>query len=421
MGPATRTSCERAEEWVADLPEQFTDERIEESARSLLSGVVSIAIVAVVAVAVLVDGENLAERFRRLLSPQRRAQADEVGRVVYDTLGRYVGGSLTVAVMMGLFVLAVGLVLGVPLAPLAAVWAMLTDLIPQVGGALGGVVFVALALTESVPTAIIAGGLFVAYMTIENHVIQPAVVGRSVDLTPPTTMVAALIGGAVGRHPRRARRHAARRRRQAPLPRGPRPAPADHRSGVIDSAAVIGTSTAVRLAVLAVAVVVAVGGRRCDGVDAASVDDGATRARGRSPLPDGALRGAVHGGAGRRHRSGGHVDELPRRRRGGHRDGERRCRRRRSVRRPGRPPPSGCCCSSTPPATTSRCSPTRRRASGRMPAAYFISRITLADGKRAVLYGAAVVRPGDVSYVFYTDVGGDDADRARAFVESYTA
>jgi putative heme transporter len=188
---------QRAEQWVADLPEQFTDERLEETARTLLSGVVSVAIVAIVTVAVLIDGENLAGRFRRLLGPQRQAQADEVGRVLYDTLGRYVGGSLTVAGMMGLFVLAVGLVLGVPLAPLAAVWAMLTDLIPQVGGALGGVVFVALALTESVPTAIIAGGLFVAYMTIENHVIQPAVIGRSVDLTPPTTMVAALIGGAV--------------------------------------------------------------------------------------------------------------------------------------------------------------------------------------------------------------------------------
>jgi putative heme transporter len=187
----------RAEEWVAELPEQFTDERIEETARSLLSGVVSIAVVAIVAVAVLIDGENLAGRFRRLLGPQRRAQADEIGRVMYDTLGRYVGGSLTVAGLMGLFVLAVGLILGVPLAPLAAVWAMLTDLIPQVGGALGGVVFVALALTESVPTAIVAGVLFVAYMTIENHVIQPAVIGRSVDLTPPTTMVAALIGGAV--------------------------------------------------------------------------------------------------------------------------------------------------------------------------------------------------------------------------------
>ena len=58
---------------------------------------------------------------------------------------------------------------------------------------------------------------------------------------------------------------------------------------------------------------------------------------------------------------------------------------------------------------------------GPLPAAYFISRITLADGNRAVLYGAVVVRPGDVNYVVYTDIGGDDADRARHFVESYTA
>ena len=58
---------------------------------------------------------------------------------------------------------------------------------------------------------------------------------------------------------------------------------------------------------------------------------------------------------------------------------------------------------------------------GPLPAASFISRITLVDGKRAVLYGVAVVRPGDVSYIVYTDAGGDDADRARQFVESYTA
>jgi predicted PurR-regulated permease PerM len=187
----------RAERWVADLPSQFTDERITETARTLVSGVAAVAIVAVVAVAVLIDGQNLVNRFRRLLSPARREQADQVGRVVYRTLGRYVGGSLTVAMMMGLYVLTVGLLLGVPLAPLAAVWAMLTSLIPQVGGFLGGSFFVLLAVTESVPVALAAGALFVVYMNLENHVISPAIVGKSVDLSPPTTMVAAFVGGAV--------------------------------------------------------------------------------------------------------------------------------------------------------------------------------------------------------------------------------
>ncbi|WP_116999092.1 AI-2E family transporter [Desertimonas flava] len=187
----------RAERWVADLPSQFTDERITETARTLVSGVAAVAIVAVVAVAVLIDGQNLVNRFRRLLSPARREQADEVGRVVYRTLGRYVGGSLTVAMMMGLYVLTVGFLLGVPLAPLAAVWAMLTSLIPQVGGFLGGSFFVLLAVTESVPVALAAAALFVVYMNLENHVISPAIVGKSVDLSPPTTMVAAFVGGAV--------------------------------------------------------------------------------------------------------------------------------------------------------------------------------------------------------------------------------
>ena len=188
----------RAEDWVSELPEQFTDERLESTAERLVTGLASVAIVTVVAISVLIDGENLVHRFRRLLRPTRRAQADEVGRVVYRTIGRYIGGSVTVAVMMGLYVMTVGLILGVPLVPLAAIWAMLTDLIPQVGGFLGGAFFVLLAATESVPVAIAAAALFVVYMNLENHVIQPAIVGKSVDLTPPTTMVAAFVGGAVG-------------------------------------------------------------------------------------------------------------------------------------------------------------------------------------------------------------------------------
>ena len=156
-----------------------------------------VAIVTVVAVAVLIDGEKMLARLRRLLTPPRRVQADYVGGVLYRTLGRYFGGSVTVAILMGVYVLTLGLVLGIPLVPLAAVWAMLTDLIPQIGGFLGGSFFVLLALTQGVPIALIAAVAFVLYMNLENHVIQPAIVGRSVNLTAPTTMVAALVGGAV--------------------------------------------------------------------------------------------------------------------------------------------------------------------------------------------------------------------------------
>ena len=94
---------------------------------------------------------------------------------MYDTLGRYVGGSLTVAGMMGLFVLAAR---ARPRGAAGAARRGVGDAHrphPADRRRPRRVVFVALALTESVPTAIIAGVVFVVYMTIENHVIQPAV------------------------------------------------------------------------------------------------------------------------------------------------------------------------------------------------------------------------------------------------------
>ena len=220
-GCATTTSARRCRTGSTACPSEFTDERVAEIASTLVSGIASVAIVAVLAIAVLIDGENLLARFRRLLPEPRQEQADAVGGIAYRTLGRYFGGSITVAILMGFYVLTLGLLLGVPLAPLAALWAMLTDLIPQVGGFLGGTFFVLLAVTQGVVPALIAGVGFVLYMNIENHLIQPAIVGRSVDLTPPTTMVAAFVGGAIAGIPGALVATPAGRRREGDLQGGP--------------------------------------------------------------------------------------------------------------------------------------------------------------------------------------------------------
>ena len=38
--------------------------------------------------------------------------------------------------------------------------------------------------------------MFLGYQQLENNVVSPAIVGSAVNLTPPTTMLAALVGGA---------------------------------------------------------------------------------------------------------------------------------------------------------------------------------------------------------------------------------
>lgn len=186
----------KVESWIDDAPADIDDATLADLGERLLGGVLSAFVVLVTSLGVLVDGEIAVRRFRALVPIDRRGRADRLGRIVYATFGSYFAGSLFVAVLAGLVILSTGLLLGVPLAPVAGLWTTLTNLIPQVGGFLGGSFFVLLALTQGPVEAVIALAVVLAYQNLENNVISPAIVGRAVNLSPPATMLAALVGGA---------------------------------------------------------------------------------------------------------------------------------------------------------------------------------------------------------------------------------
>ncbi len=181
---------------IDDLPAKFDDKELADLGERVLGGAFATILALITALGVLVDGPLIVRRVRSIVPPSRQRQADEAGRIVYDSFGSYFAGSLLVAVLNGMVILTTGLVLGVPLAPIAGIWSTLTNFIPQIGGFLGGSFFVLLAITKSPGTALIAAVIFLAYQQFENNVIQPAVVGSAVNLTPPATMLAALVGGA---------------------------------------------------------------------------------------------------------------------------------------------------------------------------------------------------------------------------------
>jgi predicted PurR-regulated permease PerM len=183
-------------ELIDGLPARLDDEALGDLGERLLGGAFSTVVVMIAALGVLVDGETMVRRIRAVVPPSRREQADEVGQIVYHSFGSYFAGSLLVAVLNGLVILTAGLALGVPLAPIAGIWSMLTNFIPQIGGFLGGSFFVLLALTDSPVSAVIAAVVFLGYQQFENNVVGPAIVGSAVNLTPPATMLAALVGAA---------------------------------------------------------------------------------------------------------------------------------------------------------------------------------------------------------------------------------
>jgi len=186
----------KVQDWIDSAPTRVDDKTLASAGERLLGGVLSTVIVLVTALGVMVDGEVVVRRMRALVPPSNRARTTRVAGIVYATFGSYFAGSLFVAVLAGLVVLSAGLALGIPLAPVAGLWTALTNLIPQIGGFLGGGFFVLLALTQGPVQAAIALAIFLGYQQLENHVIQPAIVGRAVNLSPPATMMAALVGAA---------------------------------------------------------------------------------------------------------------------------------------------------------------------------------------------------------------------------------
>jgi putative heme transporter len=193
----TADSLRRA---INELPGRLEGENtpLVGAAQALADGMLVAFFTLLITVSLLLDGQRLLRGARRLVPERHREQADRLGRLAYQTFGRYVAGSLLVAGVAGLAILAMGLVLRVPLTPLLALWVALFDLVPQIGGAAGGIPFVLLGFTRSATTGVICAVFFVLYLQFENHILSPLIVGRSVKLSPPATMTAALVGVSAG-------------------------------------------------------------------------------------------------------------------------------------------------------------------------------------------------------------------------------
>jgi predicted PurR-regulated permease PerM len=143
----------------------------------------------------LANGRTWTDRAIATRPPEQRERLrrslDRMGAAV----GGYVAGALTIALIAGVATYIVLMILGVPFRAPLAVMAGLFSLIPLVGATIAAVLIGIVTLFENFPTATIIWAIWaIVYQQFENHVIQPQIQKRTVNVHPFITIVSVLFG-----------------------------------------------------------------------------------------------------------------------------------------------------------------------------------------------------------------------------------
>jgi predicted PurR-regulated permease PerM len=163
----------------------------------VFSGVSNLLVLAALTVYLMLDGERVFAWLTDRLSARRKARARRVRREVSRVVGGYLRGQLITSVLFSVFTYVTCSIAGVPDPLLLAVLAGVFDAIPLVGATLATIPPVLLALTISVPTAVVVLVLFVAYQQLENYVIAPWAYKNTLQISSLAVLIAVTIGSAL--------------------------------------------------------------------------------------------------------------------------------------------------------------------------------------------------------------------------------
>jgi predicted PurR-regulated permease PerM len=146
----------------------------------------------------LLEGPKMRVALLGLMSPARAERYSRIAREVNRSVTGYMLGNFLTSLIAGIVVLVTLLVMHVPFPFLWALWVALVDFLPMIGGALAGIPTVLFAAGHSLTAGIVTLVVFLIYTQLENHVLNPIVMSRTVKVNPLLVLVAILIGASLG-------------------------------------------------------------------------------------------------------------------------------------------------------------------------------------------------------------------------------
>jgi len=198
-GPDAPTTAQ-CDEVTKDFSDAVADQadRITSFGLTILEILFVFILAALLALYLLIDLPHLQRDLLSLVPESHRSEFADVGSKIARAVGGFFRGQFLVALIVGILASLGFYLIDLPFWLLIGVIAGVTNLIPLVGpfvgGGLGALVGI---VTDGIGLGLWAALVALIVQQIDNHIISPNIISRTVNLHPATVMLSILAGGTV--------------------------------------------------------------------------------------------------------------------------------------------------------------------------------------------------------------------------------
>ena len=162
--------------------------------RAFVSGAVAALTVLVLTLYFLATLPTVTGVAYRFVPASRRERVSKITDAIILRIGGFVSGQATVAFIASIFGLILALSVGLPYPSAIALLVFVCGAIPLIGHLLGITSVTLIALSKSPTDAIVCLVIYLVYIQIENYIIMPRIMRKSLSIPGVVTIIAALIG-----------------------------------------------------------------------------------------------------------------------------------------------------------------------------------------------------------------------------------
>jgi predicted PurR-regulated permease PerM len=167
--------------------------------KGAISLIIELVTIFVLVLMLLIEGPKFRRGILYVLGGRLGAETSKISTEVTRAVTGYMLGNFLTSLIAGGVVFVALLMTGVPYPILWALWVALVDFLPMIGGALAGIPTILFAFfSQGITAGVVTAVVFLVYTQLENHILNPIIMSKTVRISPLLVLIAVLVGAEMG-------------------------------------------------------------------------------------------------------------------------------------------------------------------------------------------------------------------------------